>query len=270
MAGGQRVLDSGLVPQRPLRDELRTRFTDNVPLFVSLAAIVVAWEVVGRTANLTVLPPLTEIFAALWRFLTDGTILDSLGVSMITLGLGMAASIGLGILIGALMGRYRTVEYALDVYINAAMAAPMVAFVPVFILVFGIGYPTRVLTVIIFAIFPIIVNTFAGIRNVDPALVEMGRSFGASERQLFWRVRIPAAFPLLLAGIRLGTARGVKGLINGEVLVAVVGLGALVERFGTPFSMERLYALIFFLVALALILVRGVDWLSRRIVRAPA
>ena len=269
MAGGQHALDSGLAPQRPLRDALRTRFTDNVPLLVSLLAIVVVWEVVGRTADLTVLPPLTEIFGALWRFLTDGTIFDSLGVSMITLGLGMAISISLGILIGAMMGRYRTVEFALDVYINAAMAAPMVAFVPVFILVFGIGYPTRVLTVIIFAIFPIIVNTFAGIRNVDPSLVEMGRSFGASERQLFWRIRVPAAFPLLLAGVRLGTARGVKGLINGEVLVAVVGMGAMVERFGTPFSMERLYALIFFLVALALILVRGVDWLSRRIVRAP-
>jgi NitT/TauT family transport system permease protein len=269
MAGRQEAIGSRLAPQRPLRDSLRTRIFNNLPLLISLLAIVVAWELAGRTADLTVLPPLSEIFAALWQFLIDGTILDSLGVSMITLALGMGLSIVIGILIGALMGRYRTVEYALDVYVNAAMAAPMVAFVPVFILVFGIGYPTRVLTVIIFAIFPIIVNTFTGIRNVDRSMVEMGRSFGASERQLFWRIRVPAAFPLLLAGIRLGTARGVKGLINGEVLVAVVGLGALVDRFGTPFSMERLYALIFFLVALALVLVRLVDWSSRRLVRAP-
>ncbi len=270
MAGREEILGSRLVPQRPLRDALRTRFSDNMPLLVSLLAIIVVWEGVGRMADLTVLPPLSEIFAALWQFLIDGTILDSLGVSMITLGLGMVLSIVLGVFIGAMMGRFRTVEYALDVYVNAAMAAPMVAFVPVFILVFGIGYPTRVLTVIIFAIFPVIVNTFAGIRNVDRSLVEMARSFGASEGQLFWRNRVPAAFPLLLAGVRLGTARGVKGLINGEVLVAVVGLGALVDRFGTPFSMERLYALIFFLVALALVLVRIVEWLSRRLVRAPA
>lgn len=263
------MIGSNLVPQQPLRDSLRARVWNNLPLLISVAILAATWELVGRTADLVVLPPLTEIFAALWRFTIDGTILSSLGVSLLTLALGMGLSIGLGILIGAFMGRYRTVEYALDVYVNAAMAAPMVAFVPVFILLFGIGYPTRVLTVIIFAIFPIIVNTFAGIRNVDRSLVEMSRSFGASERQLFWQVRVPAAFPLLLAGVRLGTARGVKGLINGEVLVAVVGLGALVDRFGTPFSMERLYALIFFLIALALLLVKLVDMLSRRIVRAP-
>ena len=270
MTGRQEAIGSQMAPRRPVRPSAGARLADNMPLAISALAIVVTWEVVGRTADLTVLPPLSEIFAALWQFLVDGTIIESLGVSLLTLLLGMALSIFFGIAIGALMGRYRTVEYALDVYVNAAMAAPMVAFVPVFILVFGIGYPTRVLTVIIFAIFPIIVDTFAGIRNVDPSLVEMGRSFGASERLLFWRIRVPAAFPLLLAGIRLGTARGVKGLINGEVLVAVVGLGGLVDRYGTPFSMERLYALIFFLVALALLLVRLVEWLSRRVVRVPA
>ena len=123
-----------------------------------------------------------------------------------------------GIVIGTLMGRFRTVEYALDVYINAAMAAPMVAFVPIFILIFGIGYPTRVLTVVIFAIFPIIVNTFAGIRNVDPSIVEMGRSFGAGERQLFWQIRVPAAFRLLSAGIRLGTAAvTTQGMVEDDM-----------------------------------------------------
>lgn len=258
-----------LAPQRPLRDRLRARLGDNIPLLVSVVVLAGAWEIAGHTADLVVLPPLSEIFAALWRFLLDGTILDALGVSLITLAVGMVLSIVIGVSVGALMGRYRTVEYALDVYVNAAMAAPMVAFVPVFILLFGIGYPTRVLTVIIFAIFPVIVDTFAGIRNVDASLVEMGRSFGANERQLFWRVRVPAAFPLLLTGIRLGTSRGVKGLINGEVLVAVVGLGALVEQYGTPFSMERLYAIIFFLVALALVLVHLVEVLSRRLVRTP-
>lgn len=256
-----------LEPQRSLRDRLRRRVGDQLPLLISIVILAATWEIVGRTMDLIAFPPLTEIFSALWTFLTDGSILDSLAVSMLTLALGMLVSIVGGIAIGTLMGRFRTVEYALDVYINAAMAAPMVAFVPIFILIFGIGYPTRVLTVVIFAIFPIIVNTFAGIRNVDPSIVEMGRSFGAGERQLFWQIRVPAAFRLLSAGIRLGTARGVKGLINGEVLVAVVGLGALVNQYGTPFSMERLWAIIFFLVALALVIVKLVELGTRRIVR---
>lgn len=265
MSRARASLSHRLEPQRPRRD--RRPIGDQLPLVVSIIVVAVGWEIVGRTMELVAFPPLTEILSALWTFLTDGSILDRLGVSLITLGLGMLISILGGIAIGALMGRFRTVEYALDVYINAAMAAPMVAFVPIFILIFGIGYPTRVLTVIIFAIFPIIVNTFAGIRNVDRSLVEMGRSFGAGEGQLFWQIRVPAAFPLLLAGIRRGTARGVKGLINGEVLVAVVGLGALVNQYGTPFSMDRLWAIIFFLVALALVIVKLVELATRRVVR---
>ena len=94
----------------------------------------------------------------------------------------------------------------------------------------------------------------------------MARSFGATPQQMLWQVRIPNAFPYLLAGVRLGMARGVKGLINGEVLVTVVGLGGLVHQYGTAFTMDRLYAVIFFIVALALVLVRCVEWLSRRLV----
>ena len=170
----------------------------------------------GGTADLTVLPPLTEIFAALGRFLSDGTILDSLGVSMITLGLGMAVSIGLGILIGAMMGRYRTVEYALDVYINAAMAAPMVAFVPVFILVFGIGYPTRVLTVIIFAIFPIIVNTLFGLQSADRGMHDLFTLHHANRVTRLRKLMFPCALPAIFAGLRISAGLSVIGAVVGD------------------------------------------------------
>ncbi len=261
------ALGPGLRTTRSRRMRLRGMAIAWGPVAISAVLLALLWEFYGRTSGSIVFPPLTEIFAALWQFIIDGTFFESLTVSLITLVLGMSLSILLGVGIGALMGRFRTAEYALDVYVNAMMAAPMVAFVPVFILLFGIGYPTRVITVVLFAIFPIIVNTFTGIKGVDTSLVEMGRSFGGNERQLFWRVRVPAAAPLLLAGIRLGTARGVKGLINGEVLVAVVGLGALVSQYGTAFSMDRLYAVIFFIVALALLTVKIVETVSRRIVR---
>jgi NitT/TauT family transport system permease protein len=236
------------------------------PFVLSFVGIIAAWEILGQTLDLLVLPPISSILAALWGFTVDGTLLDSLVVSLITLFAGMAIAIVVGSIIGGAMGLSRTVESALDVYVNAMMAAPMVAFVPLFILLFGLGYPTRIMTVIVFAIFPIIVNAFAGLRNVDRPSIEMARSFGASPTQLMWQVRIPSAFPYLLAGVRLGTARGVKGLINGEVLVTVVGLGGLVNQYGTAFTMDRLYAVIFFIIALAMILVRAVDWLSRRLV----
>ena len=244
----------------------RSWMVRNGPFLISFVGVIALWEVLGQTLDLLVLPPMSSIASALWTFTVDGTLFENLLVSLITLFAGMAISILLGIAIGAAMGLSRTVESALDVYVNAAMAAPMVAFVPLFILLFGLGYPTRIMTVIVFAIFPIIINAFAGLRNVDRPAVEMARSFGATRRQLLWQVRIPSAFPYLLAGVRLGTARGVKGLINGEVLVTVVGLGGLVNQYGTAFTMDRLYAVIFFIIALAMILVGLVDWFSRRLV----
>ena len=260
------VAVSRTAPSRP-SGGLRGSLLNLWPFLVSLAMVAMAWELIGRTAGLVVLPPMSQILSALWQFIITGALFEPLAVSLMTLGLGMAISIIMGIAIGAAMALSRPVEYALDVYVNAAMSAPMIAFVPIFILVFGLGYPTRVIAVVIFAIFPVIVNTFAALRNTNRSLLEMARSFGASGGQLFWQVRLPDAFPLMLAGIRLGTARGVKGLINGEVLIAVVGLGALVTTYGNAFSMDRLYAIIFFLIVLALITVRLVDWTARRLVR---
>jgi NitT/TauT family transport system permease protein len=245
----------------------RGSLRDRGPVLLSFVVVLGIWEFLGRTLDLLVLPPITSILAALWTFIIDGTLAEQLTVSLITLLAGMGIAIVLGILIGLFMGLSRTVEGALDVYVNAAMAAPLIAFVPVFILLFGLGYPTRIITVIMFAIFPIIVNSFAGVRQVDPALVEMAHSFGATRRQSIREIRLPGALPYLLAGIRLGTARGVKGLINGEVLVSVVGLGGLVHRYGSAFSMDRLWALIFFIVALAVVLTRTLDYISRRVVR---
>ena len=183
---------------------LRTWLVKHGPFTLSFIGLIALWEIAGRSLELLVLPPMSEIAAALWTFLLDGTLFENLVVSLVTLFAGMAIAIAVGAVIGGAMGLSRTVESALDVYVNAMMAAPMVAFVPLFILLFGLGYPTRIMTVIVFAIFPIIVNAFAGLRNVDRPAVEMARSFGASKAQLMWQVRIPSAFPYLLAGIRLG------------------------------------------------------------------
>jgi NitT/TauT family transport system permease protein len=216
---------------------------------------------------LLVLPPISASLAALWQFTIDGSFAEHLQVSMLTLALGMALSVVIGVIVGTAMGLSKWMEAALDVYVSAAMSAPLIAFVPIFIILFGIGYPTRVITVVIFAIFPIIINTMAGLKNADYRLVEMARSFGARGWRLFWHVRVPSAFPLMLVGIRLGTARGVKGLINGEVLIAVVGLGSLVSTYGNAFTMDRLYAVIFFLIAVALIVVALVDLGVRSLIR---
>ena len=258
----------GVHPGRPgAWMTIRRSAFESGPFVASLVLVLVLWEAAGRMADTLVLPPLSAVATALWQFILDGTLVRATAVSLGALALGMLLSIVGGVVIGALMGRYRAVEYALGVYVDAAMSAPMIAFVPLFILLFGIGYPTRVITVIIFAIFPIIINTFAGVRSVDPSLVQMARSFGANERQLFWQVRLPGAFPLMASGIRLGTSRGVKGVVNGEVLIAVVGLGGLVNQYGNAFSMDALYAIIIYLVAAAMILLFLVDGVLHRLIK---
>ena len=238
-------------------------------LFVSsLVVVLLVWEVVGRRADSLIIPPFSEVLAAFLAFIGDGTFFADVLVSLATFIGGMAIAVVLGFAVGGAMALWRPVERAFDVYINAAMGAPMIAFVPVFIVLFGVGYPTRMLTVVIFAVFTIIVNTFAGIRSVDPSFVEMGRSFGANGRQLFWQVRVPAASGLIGTGLRLGTIRGLKGLVNGEVLVAVVGLGRLVVRYGNAFTMDRLYAVVFFLVLLTFLATSAVRSLTRLTLKA--
>lgn len=238
-----------------------------VPFLLSLAALAVVWEIVGRAADLLAVPPLTDVLGALAELLRNGELVDPLADSLRALALGLAISITAGTVIGAGMGLSRVVDAALDIYVKAGLAAPIIAFVPLFLLVFGIGQTTRVATVVAFSIWVIVVNTATGIRRADPARLEMARSFGAGGWGRLRQIRAVEATPYLLEGLRLGVARGVKGLINGEVLIAIVGLGGLVKRYGTVFSMEQLYATILFIVCLALLAVGTVGLLGRLLPR---
>jgi NitT/TauT family transport system permease protein len=244
-----------------------------VATFVGFA---VAWELAGRAANFLYFPPLSEVLAALADLIADGTIARELAASLFALVVGMAIAIAVGVVIGTLMGVSSTIREAFDVFVDAMMAAPTVAFVPLFVLLFGLGFPTRVAAVILFAIFPLIINTQAGVRAYDADLVEMGRSFGAGRAQMFRELRLPMAYPHLQAGLRIGVARGVDGMMTGEVLIAATGLGGLLGRFGNAFTMDYLYAVILVLLAMVIAserLVTFLGWLlvpfsRRRVARA--
>jgi NitT/TauT family transport system permease protein len=243
-------------------DGLGTRLRANAPALLTFVFFALAWEFAGRAANFLYLPPLSEVLAALADLITDGTIARELAASLFALVTGMVIAIVAGVLIGTLMGVSQTIRETLDVFVDAMMAAPTVAFVPLFVLLFGLGFPTRVAAVVLFAIFPLIINTQAGIRAYDPNLVEMGRSFRASRGQMFRELRLPMAYPHLHAGLRIGVARGVDGMMTGEVLIAATGLGGLLGRFGNAFTMDYLYAVILVLLAMVLLSERFVTFLS--------
>ena len=163
------------------------------------------------------------------------------------------------------MGRYRRLESFLDVYMTALLAVPMISFIPFLVIAFGLGLHSRVWIVFLFAFVIIAINTTAGVRNVDPTLTEMARSFGARESELFLKIILPAAMPMIMAGIRLGMGRAVLGMVTGEMILSVVGFGAMLMTFSASFNSSALFATILTIVLLAVALLALIQYLDRRL-----
>jgi NitT/TauT family transport system permease protein len=233
--------------------------------FFSLLSLALLWEVTGRAMDSTLIPPLSQIGAAWWKLLSSGKLLSNLSMSLTTLVTGFCLAVVIGVVVGLLMGRFRAVEHFLDLYVNALMSAPSTAFVPVLILWFGLGVESRVAVVFLFAVFVIIINTMTGVKQVDTVLVEMARSFGAREKEIFFMIILPAALPAIMAGLRLGMGRAVKGMVTAEMLLTLTGIGAMIMQYGSSFATDSLFAVIFTVLLIALLTMKAVQWLDRRL-----
>jgi ABC-type nitrate/sulfonate/bicarbonate transport system permease component len=241
---------------------VKSRFGTN---FFSLLSLALLWEVTGRAMDSTLIPPLSQIGAAWWKLLSSGKLLSNLSMSLTTLVTGFCLAVLIGVVVGLLMGRFRAVEHFLDLYVNALMSAPSTAFVPVLILWFGLGVESRVAVVFLFAVFVIIINTMTGVKQVDTVLVEMARSFGAREKEIFFMIILPAALPAIMSGLRLGMGRAVKGMVTAEMLLTLTGIGAMIMQYGSSFATDSLFAVIFTVLLIALLTMKAVQWLDRRL-----
>jgi NitT/TauT family transport system permease protein len=240
-------------------------FRGNGQQVLSLIVGGVLWELVGRVLRFAWFPPLSNVLAATVELIQNGRIVGNLATSLMGLAVGYAFSAVVGVGLGYLMARYRKVDYALDLYVNALLFAPSIIFAPIFFTLFGLSDATRIGVIVLYTMFIIIINTQAGFRTVDPALVEMARSFGASERQLMLNVSLPAALPMVMAGLRLGMGRAVKGMINGEMFIALIGLGALIQKYGGQFDAERVLAVTLVVTVVALLLSGLVRYFDQRL-----
>jgi NitT/TauT family transport system permease protein len=232
---------------------------------LSILSLAVLWEVVGRSLDSVLIPPLTQIGAAWWKLLASGKLMSNLTMSLATLAAGFFLAVLLGIVVGLLMGRFRAVEHFLDLYVNSLMSAPATAFVPVLILWFGLGVQSRIAVVFLFAVFVIIINTMTGVKQVDSILVEMARSFGAKEREIFFKIILPASMPAIMAGVRLGMGRAVKGMVTAEMLLTLTGIGAMIMQYGSAFATDSLFAVILTILIIAMITMKLVQWVDRRL-----
>jgi NitT/TauT family transport system permease protein len=213
----------------------------------------------------TLIPPLSKIASAWLRLLMNGKLLENLAMSLWTLVAGFLLAVALGIIIGVLMGRFRQVEHFLDLYINALMSAPMTAFVPLLIMWFGLGVESRIAVVFLFAFFVIVINTMTGVKEVDRIFVEMARSFGAKELEVFFKVVLPAAMPAIMAGISIGMGRAVKGMVTAEMLLTLTGIGGMIMQYGSAFATDALFAVILTILIVAMIAMKLVKILDRRL-----
>lgn len=232
---------------------------------MSLVTLAAIWEVAGRTGNAHLLPPLSKVMTVWAELLISGQLFQAIAVSFQALALGFFISVVFGIPLGLLMGRYRRLESFLDVYMTALLAVPMISFIPFLVIAFGLGLQSRVWIVFLFAFVIIVINTTAGVRSVDPTLTEMARSFGARESELFLKIILPAALPMIMAGIRLGMGRAVLGMVTGEMILSVVGFGAMLMTFSASFNSSALFATILTIVLLAVALLALIQHLDRRL-----
>jgi NitT/TauT family transport system permease protein len=232
----------------------------------SLVAGVLVWEILGRTMHLLFLPPASGVVRRMWALVTSGEVLPELSGSLQNLALGYAIAAVTGVLIGVAMARIRWLERALDPYVYAFLTAPTVVFVPIYFSLFGLSRWAIVALIVQYAVFIVVVNTITAVQTVDVELVEMARVYGArSEPVIVRKVLLRAALPLIAAGLRLGLGRAIKGMINGEILIAVVGLGGLSSAYGRAFDPEGVLAILLVVIIVALVLDRGAQALDNRV-----
>lgn len=207
-----------------------------------LAALLVAWEVIGRTKGGVFFPSFTATAGELVEIAKNGQLWEAAGSSNESLAIGFPASVLLGVPVGLLFGRSKGVDRSLSYYLDIMLVVPMVALVPLVIVALGLSLTARVAIVMLFA-FPVIaLNARAGVRVIDRNRVEMARSFGASRLQVWTKIILPAAIAPISSGIRLGLARAVSGMIVVELILIPVGLGGLMVTFESEFAAASLYA----------------------------
>ena len=228
-----------------------TLFGRRIPMAFSLVVWMFVWEIIGRLELVLLIPPFSHVLAGLVDVVSGGRFASAIAVTLQAFAIGMALSLTIGIGVGILMGRNRAVGNTMGMWVNIFESSPLTAIVPALMALLGFGLPTMIVTVFLFSVWVIALDTQVGVQHIDTSLVEMGDSFGASRRDLYWKIILPAALPELLAGIRLGLIRGVKGVVIGQLLIAVTGVGYLFEIYSRNFLMPEFWALLLVVFAFA-------------------
>lgn len=236
--------------------------------FISVLSGLFLWEFFSRViigSKLFLAAP-TQVVGALVNMAQRGELQYHMWISGSEFFLGYVSACIIGVAVGMLIASSRSAKQALQPWVSGIYATPVVALAPLFILWFGVGISSKVIVVALLVVFPVIINTEAGLRMTDAHLVEMVTSFGASKRQIFLKVSLPSALPFIFAGFRLGIGRGLIGVVVAELFGARAGLGQLISQSAETFNMPELFAGVTILAVAGILMTSGFQWLETRLI----
>jgi len=228
----------------------------------SVAIVLGGWEYAGRLPVSEAFPSLSATLAAAWEMVRNGSMIQAIGITIVPMIIGVTISALAGVLLGLATGLSRRVEWLGIPLFLVLQAAPLAALIPMLVLAYGVGLTTKVLVVCIMAIPVIVLNSYKAVRHTPASLLEMSHSFLGSRRQTIFKVILPAASPVIFAGLRLGTAAGFVGAILAELLISPTGIGDLITYHQSIAEYPEMYAAIVAVILLSALFLELLDRLE--------
>ena len=232
---------------------------------LSVAVLLGVWEFFGRDVNPVFGSYPSAITLAFVELVRTGQLGAALYESLRPFVVGYGLAIVVGVPLGLVIGRYRVLEAALGIYVTAGYAMPLVALVPLLILWLGLGFAVKAAVVFLMSVFPICINTWLGVTAVPKNLIEVGKSFVASDAVILRRIVLPATLPYIMAGIRLAVGRAVVAMVIAEFFTTISGLGAIIINSANNFDTATMFVPIMVLMVLAIGLNSLIGWVERRV-----
>ena len=230
-----------------------------------VVAILIVWEIVAPFISPIFFTSPSKIALAFYETTVSGELPYFLAQSLEVMVYGLGIAIVVGIPLGVAMARIRWLDWALDLPINALYATPLVAVVPLLVLWFGIYLKAKIIVVFLFAVFPVLINTYQGVRECDKGMLEVAQSFRSSELRTWRDVLLPFSVPYIIAGVRLAIGRGLIGMIIAEFYTTISGLGFMITKYANVFAMDKTFVPVIVLMVLGVSLTTLLKWVGRRI-----
>jgi sulfonate transport system permease protein len=232
---------------------------------VSLGTVMIIWQLFGAKVDQTLFTTPSKIALAAVDMIESGELWTYLSSSLVVLAIGLSLAAVIGVVIGLVLARFWVLDVGLGVYITFLYSIPSVALVPLIVLWAGFDITAKVIILFLFAFFPMVINTYQGVKNVDPKLIEVGRSFRCSERQLWTNIVLPGALPFIVTGLRLAVGRGLIGMVLADLYTAISGIGYLIVRTASTYQVDKMFVPIVVLGLLGVTLTACVRFLEVRV-----